>query len=177
MVTRRKYVGLESDQPNRPASDDVEILSRKYSSGSFLACKWIPDFDEVERIARNNGLLTFAAIAALKKLREGHVALTSGERNALRSLLNRVARAGVGSRKSNLGAKETSSLESAAPVDRRDWAALVDEVHSNAGVELRIRMGSAGSAQVTRVRLLQEWKDLAVRTEGSLLILSRASTK
>jgi hypothetical protein len=33
-------------------------------------------------------------------------------------------------------------------------------------------MGSPGSAQVTRVRLLAEWSNLQARTIGSTLVLS-----
>jgi hypothetical protein len=36
---------------------------------------------------------------------------------------------------------------------------------------MRIRMGSPGSAQVTRVRLLEQWTNLQVRTERSILHL------
>ena len=37
--------------------------------------------------------------------------------------------------------------------------------------EMRIRMGSPGSAQVTRCRLLEQWTNLDVRTERSILFL------
>ena len=39
---------------------------------------------------------------------------------------------------------------------------------------LRIPMGSPGSAQVTRVRLLKQWDDLLVTTEGPIIILRLA---
>ncbi|HVH19788.1 MAG TPA: hypothetical protein VNF72_15930 [Myxococcota bacterium] len=37
--------------------------------------------------------------------------------------------------------------------------------------ELRIRMGSPGSAQVTRCRLLEEWSNLEVTTVREILHL------
>ena len=39
---------------------------------------------------------------------------------------------------------------------------------------MRIQMGSAGSAQVTAVRLKNKWNNLRVRTEGDTLILTLA---
>ena len=47
-------------------------------------------------------------------------------------------------------------------------------MESRAG-ELRIRMGSPGSAQVTRCRLLSEWSNLEVSTVGSILHLRLAT--
>jgi hypothetical protein len=37
--------------------------------------------------------------------------------------------------------------------------------------ELKIKMGSPGSTQVTRVRLLAEWSNLESLTKGATLIL------
>jgi hypothetical protein len=45
---------------------------------------------------------------------------------------------------------------------------------SRTGV-LRIRMGSPGSAQVTRCRLLEQWSNLRVRTRGAMLYIELAA--
>ena len=37
--------------------------------------------------------------------------------------------------------------------------------------ELKIKMGSPGSAQVTRCRLLAEWSNLEATTKGATLLL------
>lgn len=49
---------------------------------------------------------------------------------------------------------------------------MIDRLNQSASGEIRIRMGSPGSAQVTRVRLLAEWANLEAKTVGSTLILS-----
>lgn len=36
---------------------------------------------------------------------------------------------------------------------------------------MRVRMGSPGSAQVTRVRLLEQWANVEITTVGPTLIL------
>jgi hypothetical protein len=54
---------------------------------------------------------------------------------------------------------------------RRDWSAVIERLNRSPKGELRIRMGSPGSAQVTRCRLLEQWKNLEVRTRGSILHL------
>lgn len=54
---------------------------------------------------------------------------------------------------------------------RRDWAAIIHRLNQDPRGELRIRMGSPGSAQVTRCRLLAEWANLEVTTSGSDLRL------
>jgi hypothetical protein len=53
----------------------------------------------------------------------------------------------------------------------RNWSDIVDRLNESAHGELRIRMGSPGSAQVTRCRLLAEWSNLEVTTSGSTLRL------
>jgi hypothetical protein len=53
----------------------------------------------------------------------------------------------------------------------RNWSAIIDRLNQSAGGELRVRMGSPGSAQVTRCRLLAEWSNLEVTTVGSTLRL------
>ncbi len=54
---------------------------------------------------------------------------------------------------------------------RRDWSKVIDQLNESRSGELRIRMGSPGSAQVTRCRLLAEWSNLEARTKGSMLYL------
>ena len=53
----------------------------------------------------------------------------------------------------------------------RDWSAVIERLNRSARGELRIRMGSPGSAQVTRCRLLAEWTNLEASTVGPILIL------
>jgi hypothetical protein len=54
----------------------------------------------------------------------------------------------------------------------RSWPAVIERLNRHPRGEIRIRMGSPGSAQVTRVRLLAEWKNLEAHTVGSTLVLS-----
>jgi hypothetical protein len=54
---------------------------------------------------------------------------------------------------------------------RRDWAAIIERLNSSRTGELSIKMGSPGSAQVTRCRLLEEWNNLDVTTVGATLHL------
>lgn len=54
---------------------------------------------------------------------------------------------------------------------RRDWAAVIDQLNRSRGGYMRIRMGSPGSAQVTRCRLLEKWNNLEVWTDGPFLHL------
>ena len=58
---------------------------------------------------------------------------------------------------------------------RRDWDAIIERFNRSRRAELRIRMGSPGSAQVTRCRLLQQWSNLRVRTRGAMLCIRLAS--
>jgi hypothetical protein len=59
---------------------------------------------------------------------------------------------------------------------RRDWSAIIERLNKSPRGELRIRMGSPGSAQVTRCRLLEEWSNLDVSTVGETLYLSLRRT-
>jgi hypothetical protein len=54
---------------------------------------------------------------------------------------------------------------------RRDWSSVIEKLNQSGRGELRIRMGSPGSAQVTRCRLLAEWRNLEATTVGSTLFL------
>jgi hypothetical protein len=54
----------------------------------------------------------------------------------------------------------------------RDWPTVIERLNRSPKGEIRIRMGSPGSAQVTRVRLLAEWSNLEARTVGSTLVLT-----
>jgi hypothetical protein len=53
----------------------------------------------------------------------------------------------------------------------RDWPAIIDRLNHSPRGELRIKMGSPGSAQVTRCRLLSEWSNLEATTLGATLYL------
>lgn len=55
---------------------------------------------------------------------------------------------------------------------RRDWARTIRRLNESPKGEIRIRMGSPGSAQVTRCRLLAEWSNLEATTVGPVLMLS-----
>ena len=49
----------------------------------------------------------------------------------------------------------------------RNWTDEIDRLNDSKRGVRRIEMGSAGSAQVTRCRLLAEWNGLYAETEGS----------
>ena len=53
----------------------------------------------------------------------------------------------------------------------RDWPKVIERLNKSPRGELTIRMGSPGSAQVTRVRLLAEWNNLEATTKGPNLHL------
>ncbi len=53
----------------------------------------------------------------------------------------------------------------------RDWSAVIDRLNKNPKGELKIKMGSPGSAQVTRCRLLAEWYNLDATTKVATLLL------
>ena len=53
----------------------------------------------------------------------------------------------------------------------RDWTLIINRLNQSARGEMRIKMGSPGSAQVTRCRLLEEWSNLEVTTAGAVIHL------
>ena len=53
----------------------------------------------------------------------------------------------------------------------RDWTTIINRLNSTPKGEMRIKMGSPGSAQVTRCRLLEEWSNLNVTTAGAVIHL------
>jgi len=57
----------------------------------------------------------------------------------------------------------------------RNWPQIIERLNHSPSGRMRIRMGSPGSAQVTRCRLLAEWRNLEVHTEGAMLYLELAS--
>jgi hypothetical protein len=59
----------------------------------------------------------------------------------------------------------------------RDWDSVIGKLNSGATSKLKIKMGSAGSAQVTRCRLLEKWKGLEAWTESEMLFLERKGKK
>ena len=54
----------------------------------------------------------------------------------------------------------------------RNWTDEIDRLNDSKRGVRRIEMGSAGSAQVTRCRLLAEWNGLYAETEGSTLVIA-----
>jgi hypothetical protein len=58
---------------------------------------------------------------------------------------------------------------------RRDWEAIIERLNRSRSGAMRIRMGSPGSAQVTRCRLLEGFTNLRVRTRGSMLYIELAA--
>ena len=59
----------------------------------------------------------------------------------------------------------------------RRWAEVIDRLNRSRTGELRIKMGSPGSAQVTRCRLLSDWSNIEVTTVGSTLYLRLAEKR
>ncbi len=57
---------------------------------------------------------------------------------------------------------------------RRDWPAIIDRLNKSPKGSISINMGSPGSAQVTRCRLLEQWNGIEVRTVGARLHLMLA---
>lgn len=53
----------------------------------------------------------------------------------------------------------------------RDWSTVIERLNRTPRGEMRIKMGSPGSAQVTRCRLLEQWANLEAETIGPTLIL------
>ena len=52
---------------------------------------------------------------------------------------------------------------------RKNWSAIMKRLNESPNGSLTIQMGSPGSAQVTRVRLLEEWSNVDVHTVGAKL--------
>jgi hypothetical protein len=59
----------------------------------------------------------------------------------------------------------------------RNWPAVIERLNKDPKGEIRIKMGSPGSAQVTRCRLLAEWSNLQATTIGRTLILRLPSKR
>ena len=53
----------------------------------------------------------------------------------------------------------------------RNWEETIEQLNSSRSGEIRISMGSPGSAQVTRCRLLAQWRNLEASTTGRMLVL------
>ncbi len=53
----------------------------------------------------------------------------------------------------------------------RNWNSVIERLNNSPRGELKIKMGSPGSAQVTRCRLLEQWANLEATTEGATLRL------
>jgi len=54
---------------------------------------------------------------------------------------------------------------------RKNWSAIMKRLNDSPKGSITIQMGSPGSAQVTRVRLLEEWSNVDVRTVGAKLYI------
>lgn len=53
----------------------------------------------------------------------------------------------------------------------RNWSKVIERLNRSRTGELQVKMGSPGSAQVTRCRLLEQWANLKAETVGATLIL------
>ena len=53
----------------------------------------------------------------------------------------------------------------------RNWETVIDRLNTSPNGMMKVKMGSPGSAQVTRCRLLEEYSNLDARTAGATLIL------
>lgn len=54
----------------------------------------------------------------------------------------------------------------------RDWQRIINRLNATKSGRLRIEMGSPGSAQVTRCRLLAEYRNILATTKGAILHLA-----
>jgi len=70
-----------------------------------------------------------------------------------------------------LHAKHPSVGEIFAVRKPRDWSKVNDRLNRSRSGELKVKMGSPGSAQVTRCRLLAQWNNLEAETVGATLVL------
>jgi len=71
-----------------------------------------------------------------------------------------------------LGAALTVDFHSRGVMQKpRNWPAIIERLNNSSNGELKIRMGSPGSAQVTRCRLLAEWSNIEITTVGPILHL------
>lgn len=52
---------------------------------------------------------------------------------------------------------------------RKNWPAIIEQLNQSKSGHMRVTMGSPGSAQVTRVRLLENYSNLDAYTDGSVL--------
>ena len=57
---------------------------------------------------------------------------------------------------------------------RKNWNAVIERLNNSKSGQTRVQMGSPGSAQVTRVRLLERWANLEAWTDGAMLHLKVA---
>lgn len=71
----------------------------------------------------------------------------------------------------DLDGSETDILYMAEQ-ERYEWETVVSRLNEGPHREVHVTMGSPGSAQVTRVRLLRDWDGVDVRTEGRVLMLT-----
>lgn len=69
------------------------------------------------------------------------------------------------------GRKTRKSVRRAGRGRRRNWDRIIGRLNSGAKKRVSVRMGSPGSAQVTRMRLLDTWVNLHVWTSGDRVYL------
>ncbi len=60
---------------------------------------------------------------------------------------------------------------------RRSWPEIIDRLNRDPNRVLRLKMGSPGSAQATRWRLLREWTQLEAWTVADVLFLKLKSSR
>ena len=63
------------------------------------------------------------------------------------------------------------------PDNRKNWPKIIEGLNNNPNRRLRFAMGTPGSAQVTRCRLLDEWNNLKAWTVGHVLYVELQNGK
>lgn len=74
--------------------------------------------------------------------------------------------------------KKNTRKSRTAPKPRRDWAAIVAKVQNSKAKKprpARVECSTPTAAQVQRVRLLDTYDGIAVRTEGKTIVITKAA--
>ena len=58
--------------------------------------------------------------------------------------------------------------------NHRNWESIIERLNVSKKGEIKVKMGSPGSAQVTRVRLIETYEGLDVYTKGSYIHIGLA---
>ena len=61
-------------------------------------------------------------------------------------------------------------------MNKKNWESIIDQLNES-GERLRIKMGSPGSAQVTRCRLMSNYDGLDVQTKGSYSAMASTASQ